>query len=233
MEPQPPPNALPPPPSDLAKRSRRWWYGMIIFGVVSAVGLLGFADPWVIRSYRNLNWVAAISNARQIHLGLLEFEQEYGKFPDADTAELVRSRNVTTLAQGTKTSNDYFRQLLAANMGNEKMFYADIKGARRPDDLPDEAKALEKGECGFSYILGANLGSSMDRPVIVTPLIPGTLRFDPSRFDGKAIISRRDGSVSTFPINKKTGRVMISGKDLFDPSNTWWGGVGPVVVWPE
>ena len=71
------------------------------------------------------------------------------------------------------------------------------------------------------------------RLLIVTPLIPGTDRFDPKRFDGKAIIMRMDNSVSSININS-SGYVMLNGKNLLDPTNPVWGkGDKFVIAWPD
>jgi hypothetical protein len=56
----------------------------------------------------------------------------------------------------------------------------------------------------------------------VTPLIPGTDRFDPLPFDGKAIILRADNSVKSMKI-EKDGHVLLFGENLLDPSNPVWG----------
>lgn len=70
------------------------------------------------------------------------------------------------------------------------------------------------------------------RPLVVTPLIPGTDRFDPKRFDGKAIILRMDNSVSSMMIDK-SGHVLLDGRNLLDPKHSIWSGLPPTLVWPE
>jgi hypothetical protein len=174
----------------------------------------------------------AISNGRQIHMALMEFETEYGKFPDIDTIDAVKTNSSLNVELGAVSSNQFFRQLLAAQIGNEIMFYAEIAGSRKVDELITRGLALEKGECGFAYFPGANRYSSPSRPLVVTPLIPGTTRFDPKPFDGKAVILKVDGSSTTATINR-FGKVRIDGKDLFDPSNPIWEGVAPRIAIPE
>ena len=91
---------------------------------------------------------------------------------------------------------------------------------------------MKKGECGFSYIAGLSSKGNPSRPLVVTPLIPGTTRFDPTRFHGKAIILRMDNSVSSIPING-AGHVMSNGMNLLDPANPIWGGEKFTIAWPE
>lgn len=193
----------------------------------------------VIRSHKKSDQTEAVSNARQIGLALFEFDTKYGKYPDASTISAVSKdaatdSNLSKLKLGTKSSNDYFRQLLAgAFIQSEKMFYAKISGAKKPDNNIEGAEALKKGECGFAYLAGLSSNGNPSRPLIVTPLIPGTDRFDPKRFDGKAIILKMDNSVTSMNINS-SGHVMLDGKNLLDPTNPVWGKSDKfVIVWPE
>lgn len=113
------------------------------------------------------------------------------------------------------------------------MFYAHIAGVHKPDDLIDGDHALESGECGFAYIGNLVTTDQVARPIAISPLIPGTTRFDPKPFDGKAVILWTDNSVRSLPIERKSGRVMLDGKNLLDPSHPVWGGKPPVVALPE
>ena len=175
----------------------------------------------------------AVNNARQIGMALFEFETEYGKFPDSSTIEAVRKNTGTVLPLGTKNSNDYFRQLIGADMTQyEPMFYAKVKGARKPDGLTDPTHALTKGEVGFTYLAGLSIVGNPSRPLVVAPMIPGTDRFDPKPFEGKAVLLRMDNSVTSLPI-QKDGHVLLYGKNLFDPTNPIWDGKPPVIVWPD
>ncbi len=55
----------------------------------------------------------AINNIKQIGAMLLEFDTEYGNFPDNETAQDVKDATGTDLTFGGTFSNDYFRQMLA------------------------------------------------------------------------------------------------------------------------
>ncbi|MBC8127724.1 MAG: hypothetical protein H8M99_11350, partial [Gloeobacteraceae cyanobacterium ES-bin-144] len=153
MLPQPPPNAPAPPPSEAALRSRRQWRWIWIVGLVSIAALLVLTAPLFIRRHHPRDQTEAVNNARQMGLALFEFEYEYGAYPNADTVVAVQKATGTTLNLGTKTSNDFFRQLIGGNFTqSEKIFYAaKIPGVRKPDDNITGAEALKKGECGFAY----------------------------------------------------------------------------------
>lgn len=232
---QPPPDAPAPPPSEAAILSQKKWKWLWVAGVVSIiiVALAGLTAPLVVRKRTNCGQTEEVSNARQIGLALSEFENQYGSYPDAATATRIRSETKTTLNLGTKSSNDFFRQLLAANITqSEKIFYAKGSSVHKPDDVIAGAKALEKGECAFTYLLGASIRDNPSRPLAVAPMIPGTDRFDPKPFEGKAVILRIDNSVTSLRIDKM-GHVNYGVGDLMDPSNLIWDGHPPVIAWPE
>ena len=187
----------------------------------------------VIRATPKSPQTEAVSNARQIGLALFEFENEYESYPSASTVAPVREATGTTLDLGTKSSNDFFRQLIGGNFTqSEKLFYAKISGARKPDDVIRGAEALKKGECGFTYFLGATKTDNPQRPLAVTPMIPGTDRFDSKPFKGKAIILKLDNSVTSMNIDK-AGHVILDGRNLMDPQHPIWDGHAPGIAWPE
>ncbi|MEO5715412.1 MAG: hypothetical protein ABIT37_18180 [Luteolibacter sp.] len=208
---------------------------ILLAGMLSVVGVIVWAiQPVVIRSHRNSELTEAINNARQIGFALFEFDTEYGRFPDATTTSPVRRKAGTLLPLGVKTSNDFFRQLIASGLVvSERMFFAKIAGAREADNWIEGAHALEKGECGFAYLAGLSIQGNPGRPVVVTPLIPGTDRFDRTKFDGRAVILKIDNSVTSVPIDRD-GHVMMFGKNLLDPTNPIWGeGDKFTIAWPE
>jgi hypothetical protein len=115
---------------------------------------------------------------------------------------------------------------------SESMFYCKTKGTHRPDELIDGTHALAKGECGFTYFLGATKGSYPGRPLAAAPMIPGTDRFDPKPFKGKAVILLMDNSVSSRIIDKD-GHVIFQGSNLMDPHHMIWEGHPPAIAWPD
>ena len=176
----------------------------------------------------------ALSNIRQIGLSLFEFESEFGSFPNAETAPVVKAYSKTPLTLGSGSSNQLFRQLIAHGLKSEKPFHAKISGSRRPDDLfEDDAHALAPGECGYTYVMG--LISTMDpgTPVVFTPAIPNTFLCDPNVFSGRAIILRLDNSATAMPV-MEDGRVNVGGGGtMLDPNQPWWNGKAPDLKWHE
>jgi type II secretory pathway pseudopilin PulG len=204
-------------------------------GLLSIVGLvlLGLSAPLVLRSRKKTDQTEAVNNARQIGLALFEFEAEYGKFPDAMTIAAVRQKSGTTFLLGTRTANDFFRQLIASEITqSEAMFYAKGSGVRKPDGVLTDVAALAKRECGFTYFLGARRTDDPGRPIVVAPMIPGTDRFDPKPFKGKAVILKLDNSVTSLNINKD-GHVILNGRNMMDPHHPIWEGHAPVIAWPD
>lgn len=205
-----------------------------IVAAILVIVIAGLTAPMVIRSPKRPNQTEAVNNARQIGMALFEFQEDYGQMPDAATIDKVRQSNATDLKLGSKSSNDFLRQLIASRIAqSEPMFYARISGTRKPDGVITGASALAKGECGFVYFTGTTKETNPSRPLLVTPLIPGTNRFDPKPFDGKAVMLKGDNSVTSLPIVKATGRVMVNGQNLMDPANPIWEGKPPVVALPE
>ena len=211
---------------------RNWLMGLIV--VVILLVIVGAILPMILSSAKKSPLTEAIVNSKGIGLALFNFEEDYRKYPDATTVDAVRKEDTSHLPLGTRSSNDFFRQLIAAGyVDNEKLFYANIRGCRKPDGDMRPAQVLEKGECGFSYILGADGKSNPLRPILVTPLIPGTTHFDPKPFKGLAVIYRLDNSAMCERINEYGDVIDSTGKPLFDPSNPVWGDKPPVIAWPE
>jgi len=240
LDSQPPPVATVPlddacdsPRDPKPKRSVVWPRAIV-------AGILGFVLLSFVIQQRNLGrgkyngQTEAISNAWQIGLGLREFAEDHGSYPGVESIEIIRPQIGPDWNLGTKTSNDFFRQLLAARMVTaEGVFYAKVKGAKKPDNVITATEALKKGECAFAYFPGACPGDPPSRPLAATSLIPGTNRFDPQPFNGKAVVLLLDGSVTTLKINKQGNAVFYSSTLLLDPANPAWGGHPVVIAWPD
>lgn len=221
---------LPQPLLD-ALRSRRCRLVFVLVGVVASVGFGWMIIPRVVLKHHRKLVSEAMQNGQLIGMALYEFQSAYGRYPDMTTSMMVTQRTGNRLSTDSRTSNDYLRQLFAANSSlNETIFRATLIGGN-PDGRIDGKHALEKGECGFTYILGATPGQ-WSRPLLVAPLIPGTDRIDPEPFHGAMIMVRVDGSVQYLKPNKQGG-VWLSGKNFFDPENPIWEGKPPVIAWPE
>ena len=126
-----------------------------------------------------------------------------------------------------------FRQLVAhLDLKREKNFWAQTSTTpNRPNDIlgPD---SLVPGECAFTYIAGLTSTSHPDAPILMTPVTPGTWKFDPKPFKGKAIVFFLDNSATALPIDKN-GDVILNGMNLFDPRQPFWRGKAPDIKWPE
>lgn len=180
----------------------------------------------------------AVSNAKQVGLALFTFQEDYGSYPSANTAAMVKNNNPETTANfGNTSSNDFFRQLIASGMmDQEKPFFARTLSSRKPDNLLTGPKMLEKGEVGFAYVVSHAACKEKDFPLVITPLAKGKLQFDfqcaKGSFKGTAIVLYTAGGVAIHPVDRN-GRVMINGKSFFDPSQPYWHGIPPKVAWPE
>ncbi|MEK7951237.1 hypothetical protein [Luteolibacter soli] len=234
LPPQPPPDAPAPPPGPEALESRRKM-GCILWGGggCAALLLLGFlSSPVILRSRKASDRTEAINNVKQVNLALIEFDHDYGSFPNASTIPAVKAATSTALSLGTSSSNDLLRQLIATGNKSEKIFWAKTAGTPRKGNDILGADALKKGECGFTYIAGLSTSSDTDTPVLMAPVIPGTQKFDPKPFKGVAVVLRIDGSAKPEYIDKN-GDVMIHGMNIFDPRQPYWHGKPPDIKWPE
>lgn len=236
MLPQPPASVDAPPASTAARLSQRKWKMLKVVGIVSVLGcMLLTAAPFLI--YRRCRCggprVEAIHSLRQLGLALFEFETEYGGFPDATTSVRVSEATGSPLSMGTVSSNDFLCQLLASGIvASETMFFVRGPGMTGPDNIFTPGEALKKGECSFTYFLGATITDNPERPLVVAPMIAGTDRFDRKAFEGKAVILKLDNSVMSCDIDKH-GHVIFEGRNLMDPSHPVWEGKPPVIAWQK
>jgi prepilin-type N-terminal cleavage/methylation domain-containing protein len=209
--------------------------------IVIVATLAGLASPVVLKKLKEGDRVQAISNSREIYKALFTFKNDYQGFPDKTTFQSVKEATESPLLQTQGTfSNDYFRQLLAADLGNEKIFYAKAAGTKKPDNNFDKAtNALQPGEVGFGYVLDNGLSlddSNTDRPIVVAPLARGSAElFDPGPFSGKSVLLLLDGSVEEKTITKSKKIAVGNGKFLLqNGEGTVWGAdVTPKVAPPK
>jgi len=216
------------PASDV-RRNR--WLKWILIGVIVAGGVVLLVFDKQRRERQDL--IRMVSNVRQLGMALFEFETEYGKLPDETTIDVVKANSGTNLPLGTETSNDFFRQLIASGIAtNESMFYVKIPGGKKPDNRMDGVHALEKGEVGYVWFRGGSVVGSPNRPLIAAPMIPGTDRFDPEPFHGRAVILKSDNSVASLPIDEN-GHAILNGRNMMDPHHPIWDGHAPTIAWPD
>lgn len=223
-----------PPETNAIPASKSFgWPFWIVLAVILSI-LAGLTKPTVIRGPKKSGQTEATSNLRQVGLAMFEFESEYGAFPNEETAAKVAKKTKTNLDLSGTSSNALFRQLFAAGVTqSEQMFYAKVNGTRKPDGDFSAGKALAPGEVAFGYVAGLSTNGNPARPVAFCPIIPGTDRFDPKPFDGRAIILRMDNSVSSLQINKD-GHAVLGGKTVFENGeDTVWGQHAPDIRYPE
>jgi hypothetical protein len=176
----------------------------------------------------------AINNSRQIVFVLFNFQTEYGAFPNTSTAVDVTTKNPThSLSISGKSSNAAFRQLFAAGFtDSEQIFYADIKSSIKQDGAIYPGECLKKRENAFAYISGLSISDDPATPILLCPLIPGTTKFDPKPFAGKALIFRINQSVQILSIHKD-GHIYDKGINLLSPKHPIWGGKSPEIHYPD
>jgi prepilin-type N-terminal cleavage/methylation domain-containing protein len=214
--------------------------------IVIIAALAGLSAPVILKQRKAADRTEAINNIKQIGAMLIEFDTDYGNFPDNETAEDVKEATGTDLTFGGSFSNDYFRQMLAGGGGkSEKPFWC--KTAQSPkkadDNFATPGKALEAGEVGFSYIMasqtqGQSASGEPSRPVVVTPSykFQTDWTFDPEPYAGKAVVLRLDNSATAMQIREDNKKVSTnSGKTLGDTGDqTPWGtDMNPILRAPQ
>jgi len=226
-------NESPPDEEPLARKKSFGW-PFWLFLTVTLVVLAGLTAPMVIRCKKKPEQTGATSNLRQIGLALFEFETEYGAFPNDKTSAMVAKTHPDHGYDLSGTSsNALFRQLFAAGITrSEQMFYAQIDGTKKPDGDFDKGESLDPGEVAFGYIAGLSTAGNPARVVAFCPIIPGTDRFDPKPFEGKAVVLRVDNSVASLNIDEN-GHAIVFGSNLLSSENELWNGKPLDIRYPE
>lgn len=211
--------------------------------IVIIAALAGLSAPMILRQQKAAARTEAINNAKQIGLAFVEFDVEFGSYPDRETATMVADATGTSLSLAGNSANDYFRQLIAFNTQSEAIFFAKTQYTRKPDNVMTQGKALQAGEVGFGYILlnqntGQSSSGNPNRPVLATPLLnAGTdWRFDPDPFGGKAVILRIDNSVEAPIIRDRDNFVTVgAGRTIQQTGeeSVWGTGTNPTLVAPQ
>lgn len=198
---------------------------LVVGGLILLIGGL-VLWPEIQRSRKAVGRTRAIGNCKQIGLALLEFEHEFGAFPNEKTAELVKRSTKTPLDLSGRSTNAVFRQLVAFGIQSEVIFFCvHPEMDRKPDGDLSPGKAIEAGETGYSYVAGFDTKANPGTPLILAPMKIGTETFWAEPYEGKAVILRADNSVDAPLIQKSDGKVSEGrGKTLFDTGKeTVWG----------
>ncbi len=212
-----------------------WQFWLFLIALV--VLLQNLSKPVIIdggSGRKKQGMTTAISNLGQLYYPLMDFNAEYGSFPNDETATLVKQKHPTNINLSGTSSNALFRQLFAAKLvDSEQIFYAKFDGAEKPDGDIRPGHLLEKGEVAFAYVANISIDDNSALPIAFAPIIPGTKKFDPKPFDGKAVVLRLDKSVSVLNINSN-GEALLGGRQkLLDPNNELWNGKIPDIRYPE
>lgn len=207
------------------ERRRGTTWLMLIVAAFVILALIGLSQPMILRSAKAAERTEAISNAKQIGLALLEFDQEFGSFPNDETGVMVQAKMKTDLDLSGKSSNAMFRQLIAYGVQSEDIFYCQHLAlpTHRPDNRLGKGEALEPGEVGFSYVAGLSSSDNPTLPILCAAMIPGTFAFDDSSLQHKAVVLQVTNSARAYFIREEDGAVPVGeGRLLFDPSNGLW-----------
>ncbi len=207
--------------------------------IVIIASLAGLTAPMVIKQRKKADQTEAVNNARQIGFALIEFESEYGSFPDASTA-LTVATNTGITANDATSANGLFNQLFAAGLTkSEAMFYAKSAYTKKPDGIITTGKILEAGECGFGILTNGPTGYATSgnpgRVICATPFTKdaASYAFDGDLYDGKAVILKIDNSVSSVNIGVESKKININGVDLMSTdANTLFEGTVPTWKYP-
>jgi hypothetical protein len=226
------PPEFPTPPEEPENQRRRISKLEIAISALLAVGFVAVIAPVFMGHSPAVDRTFAISSLKLVNMELINFDHDYGRFPDASTIASVRAATGTTIALGDRTSNELFRQLIAVRNTSEKIFWAPSPGQRRkPNDVLG-TNALAKGECIHSYVAGLSTKNDPEAIVVMALMIPGTTRFDPVPYDNRAVVLRVDGSAAAHALGKD-GHINIYGNDALDSSMPCWNGKAPDLKWPE
>lgn len=208
----------------LTKSKKRKGFTLVeLLVVISIIAVLaGIAVPLILRAQKEGKKIKAIANAKSVAAGLMSFKDERGGYPSASTREILEQDGIDYLPEG-KSSNAYLAQLIVTNtIDSEKSFFADgVLGAREGDDIKGSAdKLLERGECGFSYIMAEDekplRDASSYTPLIIAPVREGgdNPTFDGDPFGDKYVMGLADGSASAGEIDEE-GHAVSKGRETF------------------
>jgi prepilin-type N-terminal cleavage/methylation domain-containing protein len=216
---------------------------LVVIAII--VALAALATPAILKQRKKVDMTQAVSNSKQIYLLLMDFEGDFGSFPDATTAAASNNAQQFT----GNFANNMLGQLIAEGYTtSEAIFYAkggNPSGNAKPDDVINPVgQILRQGECGFSYTLvtggsSSNTGqrglSTSDNggiPILCAPIQTGGTNaiFKPAPYDNRGVYLRVDGSARQERINVQDNTIRIGGnRSLFQGGiGTVWGDTNPL-----
>lgn len=204
-------------------------------GVIALTFLAIFAfvfHSYIQKQRSAANCQQAINNMRSLSCAFLEFDQEYGAYPNDETARAVlESTGTDLLALTGPYSNSYFRQLIAYGIQSEQIFYATHpEGIHKPDSImKPPSQALAPGEVGMSYVYGLNSSSDPRLPLLLAPMKSGTHLAWRGPYHKKAavlLLHRGDDPFHNPPFDlDRRGQILLAdGSLLLDPAQAFWRG---------
>lgn len=213
---------------------------MWLVGTV-AILIAGSVSHQVIwRQRKAADRTQALNNMRSLSCALLEFDQEFGSYPNDETAKDVIESTGTEIAVLTgPCSNPYFRQLIAYGIQSEDIFYASHpEGIHKPDRIFTHGQALAPGEVGMSYVYGLTSSSDPRLPLLIAPMKTGTHLAWRRPYDNKAavLLIARGGDPfhkPPFDLDRRGQILLTDGSLLLDPSQPFWHGRDIDIRHPE
>ena len=166
-----------------------------------------------------------VRNMKSIKSALDMFALDFdGHYPSDKIAKVLdKEMKDAGKWQGDESSSEGFlRQLKNAHTlgGSQTHFhYYPLTGAGEGKPLTE--CFIEAEECNLSFVKNLRQNSNTDTPVLLAPMIPNTLRFDPKALGGKAVVICVGNAVKVFDIDSE-GNLLGEGKDLFVHGKSVW-----------
>ena len=224
---------------------RKSWLRLkhLLWFLLVVMGLIAVFTPYVKRQRYRMDMNQAMNNMRPIGLVMQDFAQDYGHFPDDVTA--TESSDLREFRG--EYSNRYLGQLIAAGYtSSEEIFFArDARGGNQRADnvISPPSRILEKGECGFSYVmkqdgdrkLSLSPGDKGELPLLLAPLVDRWGTFEKNSYAGYGVYLRVDGAARAESLDPSDQKIRFEGGSaLFDAGpGTMWGDMKPIVLLPE
>jgi hypothetical protein len=203
---------------------------MWLVGTLAVLTLALSSHRMISRQQKAAHRNQAIGNMRSLHCAFLEFDQEFGSFPDDQTAPVVAESTGSDLVLTGTHSNPYFRQLIAYGIQSEDIFHAvHPEGIHKPDRILTPGHALAAGEAGMSYVYGLSSSADPRTPLLIAPMKSGTHHAWRRPYDHKAAvltvgITDDPFGIQALDINRRGEILLADGSLLLDPAQAYWHG---------
>lgn len=152
-----------------------------------------------------------MNNATNLYKAMTSFALENeGLYPNEETAQKIdtaRWMEPKWEETGWKTAEGCFAQLLlTGEIKDEHIFWSRANHAigTVAKTRPENDGVLNSGENAWGYVRGLNLKDPMSTPLFFDSSVQAGI-FDSTVWDGKAIVARVDGSVTSMDIDYGAG----------------------------